>query len=151
MNADPDVMPIEDLLQALATGDLDAGDARVARRLAADGALREQWHRMQATIARLGDIGTDHRDAIGDGAPRTAAAPTPIPPVTRRREWPAAIAAAAIAVVIASWAMRDRTGSSPDPSLGGGGGSMSPNGTPWREGEPLRWAAVRGASAYQLE
>jgi hypothetical protein len=151
VSVDPEVMPTEDLLQALATGDLGADDPRVVRRLATDDALRDQWRRMQTTIEHLRDVGADHRDAIGEAHPRRTAPPTLMPPVTRRGRWPIGVAAAAIAIVIASWAMRGESENPPDPSLGGGAGSSSPDGTTWREDEPLRWSAVRGAAAYRLE
>lgn len=148
MNHDLDKLSADDLLTALAAGDLDEVDPGVAARFAADPALRARWRGTKAALDRLDEIGTVHREALADASVAELA----LPPLARRhRMWPLAAAAAAILIVIAAFAMRSELDPGPDPRLGAGTIVLSPDGERWQPGAPLRWTPLGGADAYRLE
>jgi hypothetical protein len=83
MTIDPTTTTADDLLQALAVGDLRADDADVAARLRAEPQLQARWLELQATLAELQHVAASTpRDQQPPGP--SLAASRAVPSLARR-------------------------------------------------------------------
>ncbi|MCA3010591.1 MAG: hypothetical protein INH34_19620 [Phycisphaerales bacterium] len=157
MTIDPTTTAADDLLQALAVGDLRADDADVAARLRAEPQLQTRWLELQATLAELQHVAASTpRDQQPPGpslaasrAVRTFRAATTR---QRARRVGVGLLAAAAAIWLLVWSPAPTPAPTPDPRLGSGevAAAMSPSGV-WGDGQPFAWPAVRGAVGYRLQ
>ena len=159
MSIDPTNDSSDQLLQALAVGDLDPVDARVVARFAAEPELANRWQQLAATQAVLRSLDSGPEPASGP-APEVRRLDTLAAIEAFRREssrgawsWRRLVPAAALvaAALLVVWWLRPPTAPPLDPLLGGPASQMSlaPTGL-WEAGSPLSWTAVPGADRYRL-